>query len=194
MYDLLKLLPIICIGVLIASCNSSSDKILEDFKTVDNSLEKTNKKLDDTNSKLSEKAAPEVVSVIKPQADSLYLLIEDLKTKLRNISQKMDTNDEMDDLVSSNQLMIEQKNSDKLFTKVEAFQELCASKVKGEAIEGKINDLFSGYRQNKKIQETLFKNMPTVAALTLLSKFQNDVRQAENIVYQQNLKKLTDEL
>jgi gliding motility-associated protein GldM len=182
-----------------------SAEVIEAFKTVDTSLQSSNKSIQAGNATLfasladrlkdpqtqknAEIWAP-VANNAKEQADQLDTYIENLKDSLKTMSGlKKDANGKpilnekgeeeykLDDLNASSRLMENLKGGTALDAKLNAFR----------------NALLANPEVAKEFQKTLaveanqsttasFRMMPTVAAITLLSKYQNNVRNAESQV------------
>ncbi len=174
----------LCFLIFLLGCQSPDEKVLDDFKKIDTSITKSSTSIEESNKELVKINDSTSFNEINMAAKSLVHFIDDLKIKLNNYENKNNNIKKEEDFTPGNLIMIKQGNSDKLFAKIEQFQELCISKIKLDSAQTKINGLFAEFRQNKKIQEHFFENMPYTAVITILNKFNNDVRNAESIVYQ----------
>lgn len=182
-----------------------SAEVIEAFKTVDTSLQASNRSIETGNKTLFESLAEAskdpltaknaaiwapVANDAKTQADQLVNYIEGLKDSLKMMSglkkdasgkpmltEHGDEDYKLDDLNASSRLMDNNKKGAELDAKLEAFR----------------NALLSNPEVAKQYSKTLavdpnqkttnsFRMMPTVAAITLLSKYQNNVRNAESQV------------
>jgi len=185
-----------------------SAEVIEAFKTVDTSLQNSNKSIASANDILFESLkslstdpqtaknaaiwAP-VAEDAKNEADKMFAYIEQLKTDLKTSSGlKKDANgaplkDEhgyedykLDDLNASSRLMDTDGKGKELDTKLKAFRDaLLRNPDVRKAYE---KTLAIDVDPSKDATTPNFRMMPTVAAITLLSKYQNNVRNAENQV------------
>ncbi len=179
-----------------------SNEVIEAFKTVDKSLissstnlasstnvvyKSLNDKLQDAQYK--EKAAiwVPVSNEIKKESDNLNSYIEGLKTDLRKGSNlKEDGTFKEDNLDASTRIFETGKKGDELKKRLEDYKTKVLSlnpelKRQFEANFPVSTDGVIGKEGNKKdFTSSYFHMTPTVAALTILSKFQNNVKNAEN--------------
>jgi gliding motility-associated protein GldM len=178
-----------------------SAEVIEAFRTVDKSLLKSNTNIDSGNDALfsSLKAKTTESGVDKEKlakwtghaneakklSDELFNYIEGLKKELKTASglKLKDGVEEfkMDDLNASSRLMDNQKKGKELDDKLKAYRAAML------AIDPELNDEFKNtlaveVDNTKDATTPSFRMMPTVAAVTLLSKFQNNVKNAENQV------------
>ncbi len=184
-----------------------SNEILNAFKTVDNSLLNSNDVIRGSNqliaSSLSEQGKkPELaakVEIWKPKADSaikmandLSTYIEELKVELKkeaglNIQDGKEVFNE-DNLDAATRLMDVKGEGQKLHDKLQAFLTNVAAVIPAEQ-RGKLPKLpidlsvpKSNNLANRTWTTAYFHMAPTVAGLTILSKFQNDVLRSGNLV------------
>ena len=180
-----------------------SAEVIEAFRTVDKSLVKSNKNLEASTSStftsLAEKLKDPLVNKeklelwtknateVKRLSDEFNTYIEGLKTTLITASGlKKGENGEdeykFDDLNASSNLMDNDKKGQELDAKLKEYR------TKMLAIDPLID---SGFNKNFPIEidpnagdatTKSFRMMPTVAAVTLLSKYQNNIKNAENQV------------
>lgn len=181
-----------------------SNEVIEAFKTVDKSLQGSNSNISNANSVLyksleakktdpqyAAQAAywqPKAVIAEKYSADMMKY-IEDLKLELmKGADLKEDGSFKEDNLEASTRLFEKQGKGDELKAKLEDYKkkmlEIDSSfntqfgknfAVNTDPVpskEGGTNPFTTGY----------FHMTPTVAALTMLSKFQNNVKNAENTI------------
>lgn len=187
-----------------------SAEILNAFKTVDDSLTATNstinrstetilKSLED---KLSDPTSKVKAAIWYPKAQKaqelsadMYNYIKGLKDKILkeagfnpNASNKFDSSYALDNLDIATRILVEQKEGAKLKEKLEKYKaDLLAidpeiakefqNSLQINLAQPKVQD-----KTNKTWEEAYFHMVPTVAALTILSKFQNDVKTSENKV------------
>ncbi len=185
--------------------NVSSD-VLNGFSQVRDSLHRTNDNLATKNKvqfeylaelyeKNPTKAGPwyEKGNALHQRTERLYSLIEDFK---KDIAVKADgkkgdytklTN--LDDLDAASSVMLDptSKRGEQLRTAIDEYRVFVTSlltdsvkrSVVGEMLSTKAGDV-KGAVGDVKWEEKLFDNMPAIAAVTMLTKLQNDVSQAES--------------
>jgi gliding motility-associated protein GldM len=181
-----------------------SAEVIEAFKTVDKSLQGSNENINTANAilykSLDEKLKDEQYKTraeiwqpkgvkAKQYSDELIKYIEDLKLQLKqNAGLKEDGSFKEDNLDASTRLFETSGKGDELKAKLDkykadmlaidsSFQGLYAANfpVNTDPVpskEGGTKSFTAGY----------FHMTPTVAALTMLSKFQNNVKNAENTI------------
>jgi gliding motility-associated protein GldM len=182
-----------------------SAEILEAFKTVDTSLMTSSTNLNNSTTatfksltdKMNDAKTAEQAKIWYPKADSvmkytqvLDKYIEDLKTDLRKAAGSKDgKTDFKEDNLEASTRMFEKNGGGKILQ-----QKLMDYKRDILAIDPKINAEFmnsfpvdpNGIKdKNGKVKDfslSYFHMTPTVAALTMLSKFQNNIKNAENAV------------
>ena len=183
-----------------------SSEILNAFKTVNNSLEKTNEVVtqstNDVMTSLEEKkkdpgtAAKASIWYDKAQqaqqySKQMYAFIDELKKKIATGAKYDPTSDKdkgIDNLDVTTRVMVEKGDGKLLRSKLEEY------KVNILKIDSLIERNFSTSlpintempktknKSNKTWEAAYFHMVPTVAAMTILSKFQNDVKTSENKV------------
>lgn len=195
-----------------------SAEIINAFKTVDNSLVKSNSTLSAATGdiyanfeksladpKTHEKAAiwqPKAVQV-KALSAKLSGYIDDLKDKLKRESgyapEKGDTTFKVENLDAATRLMGTEGEGEKLRIALEQYKKDIL------AVDPEINTTFANGlpinaekpvseagNTNQSWTDAYFHMTPTIAALTILSKFQNDVKNTENKVANFCFKKIGD--
>ncbi|MDD2284382.1 MAG: gliding motility protein GldM [Paludibacter sp.] len=191
-----------------------SSEILNGFKLVDDSLHTSTLSINEQNDRLYQEFNAlyaqnpqkvggwlEKANLVRKEADSLFEYIHHFKIELlkradkekadtiyaRNINKKEDLN------VAPNYALTEGHGKE-LKEKIEHFSELMTSLAndnngKSEAF----SDIFhTGDINNKSWEIATFENMPVSAVITILSKYQNDIRNTESKMIQY-LKERTDE-
>jgi gliding motility-associated protein GldM len=183
-----------------------SSEILNAFKTVNNSLEKTNEVVtqstNDVMTSLEEKkkdpgtAAKATIWYDKAQqaqqySKQMYAFIDELKKKIATGAKYDPTSDKdkgIDNLDVTTRVMVEKGDGKLLRSKLEEYK---ANILK---IDSLIEKNFSTSlpintempktknKSNRTWEAAYFHMVPTVAAMTILSKFQNDVKTSENKV------------
>ena len=188
-----------------------SSEILNAFKTVNNSLIHANDMVEDKNNavfksfeaKLKDGATRERAERWKPKADAARKLsdetfkyIESLKQELKQDAElhKGENGEEVfkeDNLDVPTKLFLEapKNRGPELYKKLEEFKtQLMAidPEVKKEFEKTLPLDLTvpssRGENKNQKWEDAYFHMTPVIAAITILSKFQNDVRNSEAMV------------
>ena len=131
---------------------------------------------------------------VRQMSDSLYNLAEELKVAIVKKSDgkngDVDNIRNQEDLEAANFVMLapSKGRGGELYAAVNSFRDRITHMVTNEAqrkiIESNLNTEVpaSERAEGKNWQEYMFENMPTSAAVTLLTKLQNDVRTAEGEV------------
>lgn len=179
------------------------DKVEESLHTMLHGTETRNKYTEQAlntayaNNPSKAKEAYSKSKVLKQEADSLYNLIEDLKIKIvkktdgaqgdvRNINRKDDMNAPSEVMLNSLSPLGAQ-----LRKRVAQFRTLSTSYVETPNQKATIEKTLSTEGKGMKSwEETLFEGMPTIAAITLLTKLQTDVRSVEGEVLQELIRSI----
>jgi gliding motility-associated protein GldM len=177
-----------------------SAEVIEAFRTVDRSLQNSNNNIESANTtlfkslsaKLSDpqsavnaaKWAP-VANDAKKQSDDMYQYLETLKLDLKNASGLKKGEDgkeeyKLDDLNASSRLMDNEKKGKELDDRLKAYRAAMLNNPEVKAAFA--NNFPIEIDETKDATTPNFRMMPTVAAITLLSKYQNNVKNAENQV------------
>lgn len=187
--------------------NVSSD-VLNGFSQVRDSLHRTNDNLatknkiqfdylSELNDKNPVKAGPwyKKGNDLHQRTDKLYSLIEDLKVA---IAKKADGKKgdytklvNLDDLDAASSVMLDptSKRGEELRAAIDGYRSFVTSLLDDSVKRSVVSDMLStkvgevkGAVGEVKWEEKLFDNMPAIAAVTMLTKLQNDVSQAESEV------------
>ncbi len=184
-----------------------SREILVAFKTVDLSLQNSNKNLTASNStlysslleKLKDPQSVEMAKIWQPKAEQVHALANTMSEYIENLKKELKVEADLkivdgkedfreDNLDASTRLFETKGNGKILKDKLSAFKEAVLN------VDPEIRKEFSiklpidvsapkGEDGNEKDFTLAYFHMtPTVAALTMLSKFQNNVKNAENQV------------
>jgi gliding motility-associated protein GldM len=185
-----------------------SAEILNAFKTVDSSLVSTNETVhhstDAILTSLQEKKSDPTLGAkaqiwydkaqqAKQESDLVYNYIQTLRMRIMKEAgfdpiKNHDSSYKADNLDIATRIMVEQGEGKKLYDMLSNYKR----NILG--IDNAINNEFKNSLQidlraprvqdksNKKWEDAYFHMVPTVAAMTILSKFQNDVRTSENKV------------
>jgi gliding motility-associated protein GldM len=181
-----------------------SSEILNAFKTVNNSLQRSSSVVEDKNqelfrsfrAKLNDPTTKENAAIWYPKAmaaqqlsDAVYSYIESLKLELKKqagYDPPKDTTFKEDNLEAATRMFVEgkeQKGAELLNKLTEFKQQLLADPIIAAEFSKSLPlDLSVPQTQNKENktwQSAYFHMTPTIAALTILSKFQNDIKNSE---------------
>lgn len=185
-----------------------SAEVIEAFRTVDSSLQNSNKNIETGNAtlfksleqKMTEETSKPKAMIWKPvaddakkQSDDMYKYLEDLKGQLKAYSglkkddkgnpvlnEKGEEEYKLDDLNASSRLMDNEKKGKELDDRLKAYK--TAMLVNPEVKKAFETNFPVEFDPAKDETTQKFRMMPTVAAITLLSKYQNNIRNAENQV------------
>lgn len=177
-----------------------SAEVLDAFKTVDKSLVTSNNNLESSNqslftqleAKVNDVKTKEKADFWKPKADQAKKLSDDLNTYLDNLKVELKTASGLkteegvekfkeDDLNASSRIMDTEGKGKELNEKLKEYKN--AMLALDSSVKIRFASTFPVEVNNEKDDITPnFRMMPTVAAITLLSKFQNNVKNAENQV------------
>lgn len=188
-----------------------SSEILHAFKTINQSISASNSSIQDKNNKLyadfdenenmegqSERVKPynDKAKQVKTAADELFKYLDEWKEKIIVQSGGRLENGEIkkeDDIDASTLLLVEKKGGDELKKKLTDFREMMLGLVNPNAREIMAQQIPVKIVEPHKTDNNpqadwkvgYFYNMPTMAVVTLFSKFQNDVRNSEALVVNQ---------
>jgi len=181
-----------------------SAEILNAFKTVNNSLESTNKVVfastdtylksllaETSQAETKERADIWYPKALKVQTASngAYNDIQRLKDSILratgfNPAKNKDSSFKEDDIDAAQRILVEGGEGKKLYQTLQTFKTSILSDpeiAKELAVNFPVSlDTPKTKNQDKRWEAAYFHMTPTVAALTILSKFQNDIRTAEN--------------
>ena len=177
------------ISVAVNGCQSPSDEISKAFETIDKSLEKSSANIDSANNSLLKKWGDKSGCAIKEKTDSLNTFIQNLKEEVELYSsEKFPSNNSiepaLDDLETSNTIMVKNKKGDVVFTKLLNFNQLALNCNTSKELRKEIIKTFGAefFSDRNKFNELHFKNAPTVAVLTMLTSFQNKIKTIQNMI------------
>jgi gliding motility-associated protein GldM len=182
-----------------------SSEILNAFKTVNNSLEATNKVVNASTgeimtslqAKMNEGGTKERAQIWYPHAQKAQQLASDLYNYIQKFKDQIlteagadfakgDSTYKDDNLDIATRIMVEHGGGKELYRRLDQYKKDLL------AMDPKIAAQFSTSlpinlakprtqnKGNKTWEDAYFRMVPTVAALTILSKFQNDVKTSEN--------------
>ncbi|ULQ56315.1 gliding motility protein GldM [Flavihumibacter rivuli] len=184
-----------------------SSEILNAFKTVNHSITTASGIVDEKNAttfksfeqKLKDPKSAEKAAIWFPKAqqakklsDDMSKYLEDLKIELKKESkgENIGTAEEKfseDNLDASTRLLVEGAKGDELYKKLQDYKnqmlaivpEMKAQFEKSLPLDLNIPKSQTGSIANNDWKSAYFRMTPTIAALTILSKFQNDVKNSE---------------
>jgi len=188
-----------------------SSEILNAFKTVNNSLETTNKVVSASTdeimkslqAKLNEEGTKERAKTWYPHAQEAQRLSVDLYNYIQHFKDQIlkeagadfakgDSTYKDDNLDIATRIMVEHGGGKELYKRLEQYKKdmLAIDAKEGGQIAAKFGNSLpinlakprTQNRGNRTWEDAYFRMVPTVAALTILSKFQNDVKTTENKV------------
>ncbi|MFN2437794.1 MAG: gliding motility protein GldM [Chitinophagaceae bacterium] len=185
-----------------------SAEILNAFKTVDNSLTNTNKTVNNStetilaslNEKRSEPATAQKANYWYPKAQQAQSLSKGVMTYIDGLKKEIlvaadfnpaengDSSFKMDDLDIATRIMVNEGKGKKLQQMLSDYKKqlLAIDPLIAKEFEKSLQiDLSMPRVQDKGLKTwelAYFHMVPTVAAVTILSKFQNDVKTSENRV------------
>ena len=184
-----------------------SSEILNAFKTVNNSLEETNKVVNASTTeimtslqaKLSDQGTAEKAKIWYPHAEKVQKLTQDLNAYIQGLKDfilkeagqdltKKDSSYKEDNLDIATRLMVDKGEGKKLYDRLKNYQQeilgldpLIQSQF-ANSLPINLQRPKTQSKSNNTWETAYFRMVPTVAALTILSKFQNDVKTTENKV------------
>jgi len=183
-----------------------SSEILNAFKTVNNSLEETNRvvnnstndvmtslqeKLKDVGTAEKAKIWYEKAQQVQGYSKSMYEFINELKKKITTGAKYDPASDKdkgIDNLDVTTRVMVEKGDGKLLRSKLEEYRknilaiDTLISRNFTTALPINTEMPKTKNKSNRTWESAYFHMVPTVAALTILSKFQNDVKTSENKV------------
>ena len=188
--------------------NVSSD-VLNGFSQVEDGLARSNRTISSRNEALylrleafsqknPEKGRPwlQKASVVRQETNKLYAFIDSLKLTIVKVADGKEVDvksfENRENLDAAAQVMLPPtgKNGALLKKKINAYREMALSHINPndkQTVSSISNALSTApYKasamEKKSWEEGMFENMPAIAAVTLLSKLQNDLRYAEGEV------------
>ena len=201
---MINLMYLVFIGMLALNV---STEVLDGFELVEESLQRSVKSSTQRNDLIFDdldnyyKANEEKTKVwyekgkqVKDRTDSLYNYTQDLKDRIAMKSDGKTGDPENlkhpDDLNAAYEVMFERGKNDgaRLKSQIDSYREYIATLVTNPSIKNIIESNLSTEpsakaKENKQSwEESMFWQMPVAAAVTLLTKIQNDIRYAEGAV------------
>lgn len=196
-------LPVLYSAILISfltACKnapSAKDKILQDFDSVNQSLNKLNKEFgantralyDSITLKYGEIFLKEFQSAITDTRNYIKYLKAGLIVACGGVGETLPA-DSYDDLDAAEKFFIKEKNAENLYYKLANVQKAFSSHNDDPLLDEEINKLTLSPKGEgaAAFADAYFNKVPPVAAFTILSKFENDIIVLERKVLQQILK------
>ena len=209
---MINLMYLVFIGMLALNV---STEVLDGFKLVEESLLRSSKSATQRNDKVFEDLRNYNIAneektrewygkgeQVKARSDSLYNYMQDLKNRIVIKADGKNGDPENlkrpDDLNAAFEVMFERGKNDgaKLKAQIDSYRDYIATLVTNPSIKNIIESNLStepsaSAKENKQSwEESMFMRMPLAAAITLLTKLQNDIRYAEGAVLNDLLKNI----
>jgi len=187
-----------------------SSEILHAFMTINHSISASNESIADKNNKLYKdfdenenmegqrdrvKPFNDKAKAVKAAAQETIKYLDDWKERIIIESGGREENGEIkrqDNIDASTLMLVERKGGDSLQNRLKKFSEMLVSSIDTKDREQMMKQLpITNTIQDPKKSDnnpqgnwsvSYFHNMPTMAVITLISKFQNDVRNSEALV------------
>jgi|SRR6187455_3158844 len=184
MEQLKILIPVII--CLVVSCRSPSEKVRDSFREVNESLEKTNKAADSLTQEIK------LVGFDKSVADSLERLFYNASVFIRRLKNELDSTDSNgEDLDVAEDILIKTQKGDSLYFYVMNIYDV-GIKYSDSSLR---RDYISLREPDKdKWLDKYFRKVPTIAAITILSRFQNDLTQIKFTLMSAGIKELKNKI
>lgn len=180
------LLVLICL----AQCKSPSREIAEAFKTVDKSLDSTNNRINNSIDAiyLSIDSKRKINSTYALYADSIFYTTKNTYKWLDSLKDVLKSKDSTgENLYLATSIFIKTATGDTLLRRLtDVYKQSCSSLIE-KSKKGSLDSVLVSIRQlqfDKNWKRAYFEMTSTVAALTILSKFQNDCINAAIITLQ----------
>lgn len=151
------------------NCKSPADKIVDDFNKVNEELQKANEIMDSSAKDLT------FYGLNKKESDSILLILKNVSDFLERIKSELGKADPKEENMHvAEKLLIKTAKGDSLFYHMMGVYGLAIKFSTDTLVKQQYIHLLEN--DKNKWQEKYFKSILTVAAQTILSKFQNDCR------------------
>lgn len=173
--------------ILLTQCQSPSSEIKKAFDKVDKSLKKSNAVLDNSVDRLyaTINSARQKNEKLASKADSIYFATKEAQSYINGLKLNLQSKDSSGgNLNTASALLISTPAGDslrKVLLNVYAVTESYSLRIATDNGLEHALQTFASIQNNKDWLKLYFDNTPTVAALTMLSKFQNDCQNAASI-------------
>lgn len=185
-----------------------SSEILNGFTMVDNSLHTTIESAESRNKNLYEdfqvmfdrnpdkvREWLEQANIVKAKSDELFKYIQDFKVRIVRMTDKSNANDSAyvkqiegkDNLDIPSQYGLVEKNGEILRKKIEEYRSFLVNLSEGNPSKQKMyRDIFAtgNGKDGKTWEQSTFEMMPVSAVVTILTKYQSDIRASEAEIVQ----------
>jgi GldM N-terminal domain len=199
------ILSLVVLVVLFSCANhsSTSDEFLEDFDSVSKSLEKTNGRVSkSTNTlyaelekKFGDNGGFGKIQQMRYYVQDFYGYISDIKFRFNIACGDKSTGlmmpeESTDDLSLTNNFFIENKHAETLVNQMKAVQKVLLLNVTDPSLKDEIERWMVIPVREKKysFERAYFYNTPPVASISILNKFENDVKVFESKILTNYLK------
>lgn len=183
-----------------------SAEILNAFRTVNNSLDKSNNVIDKANAGISEQMAlmledpaqRDKAAMWKPKADSALAISKEVSVYINSLKEKLmaeagkkdgDSTYKENDLDAATRLFEKQGEGEKLYKTLEKFKSDVLAVLPKDIAQTLEKDLPIDLTMpktetagNNTWSAAYFRMTPAIAGITILSKFDNDVKRTGNII------------
>lgn len=165
---------------LLTQCQSPSNEIKKAFDKVDKSLEKSNAVLDNSVDKLYSaiNSTRQENEQLASTADSIYFAVKSAGSYIDGLKLRLQSNDSSGNQLNiASALLISTSAGDslrKVLLNVYAIAGPYSPRIVTDNSLEQALQSFSHVQNNKDWLKLYFDNTPTVAAMTMLSKFKND--------------------
>ncbi|HMK24504.1 MAG TPA: hypothetical protein VK483_00640 [Chitinophagaceae bacterium] len=194
------LLALLILSILF-SCNNhrrKSDQILRKFDSVNLSLKKTNESIglstDALYDSIAKKYSETFLQQFRYSVSGFKDYMHDLKHRFivacgDSTGEMLPPESEVDISRINNFFLSEKSNAKYLLPQLEAMQKTFFAHTSNPELKEQISHLVPPSKEKDGFMKAYFYDVPPVAALTILSKFENDISNIENKILQEYLSK-----
>jgi hypothetical protein len=184
-----------------AGCNnrSASDRIMEKFESVSNSLRWVNERVEEINTaiydSIAKKYGESKLGQFRYHVNDCISYFEDLKYRFivfcGDSSGRLLPEESLDDINLSGSFFIKEGNGEKLQAQLQNAGKVFLAHAQSPELIKRIKQLGAAPSSSlkKSFAESYFQMTPPVAAMAIISKFENDMKQIESIILQEYLSK-----
>lgn len=170
------------------SCKSPSDKAAENFRKVNDELKNSNKRLDSARQRFKK-----LRNFDQETIDSIELILRKAIVYIGSIQMDLDIKDRKGERIDvAEQLLINTSKGDSLYMELMAVYDLGIKYADDESERQKFI-LLREFDKDKWLEKH-FRRVPTIAARTIVSKFQNDCALISAIVWTVDTKEIRDKI
>ena len=199
-FNYMKFFPVLLSVVIFYSCkhHAKSDEDLKKFDSVNQSLKAANEKVEATTSSISDSLGGKFNEV---RVTILHQAIADCKSYLEELQRRfkifcgdstgvtIPINNEDKISLSNRFFETNDKEGRHLLSQLEAVQQVCLLYTSDAALKKQIKNLTAvpEAKKDKDFMKLYFYDVPSVAVITILSKFENDIINIENKILHEHL-------